>query len=161
MSDKKQTVGEAVYDLSSKTLEPTSAIELQGGMQEDYMKNLLEAVDRGYKKYDKDFYIHVETKAEKILARTLRHYYIDRVSCPTPNYDQTVYRYNREAGQVEYLWTIPDKETCEIFRENALSIVPEEKHLLKFVLDFYDGSLFRYCKKLNGEKLETPELIKG
>lgn len=161
MSDKKKTVGETVYDLSAKTLEPTRALDLQAGMQEDYMKNLLEAVDRGYKRYDKDFYIHVETKAERILHRTLRHYFIDRMSCPTPNYDQTVYKYNREAGQVEYLWTIPDKDTCEHFRENALLIETEEKPLLKFVLDFYDGTLFRYCKKLNGEKMETPELIKG
>ena len=41
--------------------------------------------------------------------------------------------------------------SCEIFKENKDKIVPEERGLLKFVLEYYDGTLFNMAKKLNGE----------
>lgn len=156
----KQTLGSIVADLSTKAPDSTDPIEIQREMQRDYMRNLQEAVDRGYQKYPGDFFIHVELKAEKLLANTFRHYFIDRVTCPTPNYDQSVFRYNRADGKIEYIWTIPDRETCAHLKMHALEVVPEERELLSFVLKFDDGTLFRMCKKFNGEKLETPELIK-
>ena len=101
-----------------------------------------------------------ETKCEPLLPNTYRNYFIDRQTCPTPNYDQAVYRYNRKKEQIEYIWSIPDRETCHHLRINAMHVVPRERELLSFVLKFADGTLFKLCKKLNGEKLETPELIK-
>ena len=156
----KPTLGSIVSDLSQKQSDSRDPIELQRAMQEDYLKNLMEAVDRGYNKYKGDFFIHVELKAEKILANTFRHYFIDRQTCPTPNYDQSVYRYDRTKGQIEYIWSIPDRETSHTLIENALIVVPEERELLSFCLKFADGTLFKMCKKFNGEKLETPELEK-
>lgn len=156
----KPTLGSIVAGLSQKVPESTDPIELQRAMQEDYMKHLMEAVDRGYKRYTTDFFIHVEVKAEKILANTFRHYFIDRVTCPTPNYDQTVFKYNKLDGQIEYIWTIPDRETCHHLIEHALEVVPDERELLSFCIKFANGTLFKLCKKLNGEKLDTPELEK-
>jgi len=160
MEEKRPTVGAIVSELSQKTPDTRSPIELQQEMQKKYMDNLLEAVDRGYKKYPGDFYVHVETKAEKVLANTFRNYFIDRATCPTPNYDQSVFKYSSTDSKIEYLWTIPDKSTCEMFIADALLVAPEEKQLLKFVVEFYDGTLFRLCKKFNKEKLDTPEIIK-
>ncbi len=156
---EKPTLGSIVTDLSQKAPESTDPIEIQRAMQETYMKDLLDAVDRGYKKYNGDFFIHVETKAERLLTNTFRNYFIDRFTCPTPNYDQSVFRYNRRLGQVEYIWTIPDRETCHHLKENVLIVAKEEKQLLEFVLMFDSGELFRLCKKFNKEELETPKLI--
>lgn len=160
MQEQRRNLGAIVSDLSQKSTDKISIIEQQAAMQQDYMKNLTEAVDRGYKKYDKDFFIHVETKAEKLLPNTFRNYFIDRLSCPTPNYDQSVFRYNRQSGQIEYLWTIPDRETCFHLKEHTLEVVPAEQALLSLILKFDDGTLFRMMKKYNGEKLETPEIKK-
>lgn len=156
----KKTVGKTVSELSSKKTENISVIDQQREMQKDYMKNLLDAVDRGYKKYNGDFFVHVETKAEPLLPNTFRSYFIDRLSCPTPNYDQSVFRYNRVKGEIEYLWTIPDRATAHHLIESALEVAPEERELLNFVLKFSDGTLFKLCKKFNNEKLDSPELIK-
>lgn len=156
----KQTLGSIVTDLSQKTTEKISIIDQQREMQKDYMKDLMQAIDRGYSKYPGDFFVHVETKAERLLANTYRNYFIDRLTCPTPNYDQSVFRYNRTQGEIEYIWTIPDRESSYHLVQNALEVSPEEKELLSFILKFADGTLFRLCKKLNGEKLDTPELIK-
>lgn len=157
----KRTLGAIVNDLSQKSPDSRDPIEIQRELQKDYMKNLLEAVDRGYKKYPSNFFIHVETKAEPLLPNTFRNYFIDKQCCPTPNYDQSVFRYNREAGQIEYLWTIPDRETCHHFKANAAIIAPEERGLLSFILKFDSGELLRLCKKYNGEEIDTPQLVKG
>ncbi len=158
--NKKKTIGSIVTELSQKAPESRSPIEIQREMQKEYMRELLQAVDRGFNRYPKDFFIHVETKKEKLLHNTFRNYFIDRQTCPTPNYDQSVYKYDREKGQVEYIWTIPDRETCHHLINNAQYVVKSEQELLDFVIKFANGSLFKLCKKLNGEKLETPELIK-
>ena len=93
------------------------------------------------------------------MQNVLRHYYFSRHSCPTPDYDQTVYQYHREKEDIEFLWVIPSKEACLTFMEQASSIAPEEWGLLHYVLKFADGTLFKLAKQLNNEKLETSEII--
>jgi hypothetical protein len=152
---KKKTIGQIQVENLQKQPDNIKVQDQSDAMLSDYMKNLFEAVDRGYFKYQDSFYIHVETKKEKLLETTLRNYFIDRKTCPTPNYDQSVYRYNKHAGQIEYLWTIPDRDTCFHLRDNALQIHPSERQLLNFVLQFDDGTLLKMCKKFNGEKSDS------
>jgi hypothetical protein len=148
---EKKTVGTIAGELQQKAPESRDPIEIQREMLKDYEKNVVIAIERGLKTINKDFYIEVELKKEKLLENVLRNYFCERTTCPTPGHDQTVFKYNYNSGVVEHLWTVPDRDTCEIFYENALIIVPEERALLKFVLDFYDGTLLRKAKKLNGE----------
>ena len=75
--------------------------------------------------------------------------------------DSWVYKYNHKEEELEYIWTIPDRETCHIFVDNAMLIHPDEKDLLKMIMDFRDGTLWKLCKKLNGEKADRIELDKG
>ena len=157
---EKKTVGAIVSELSQKQPETLDPIEIQRATEQDYIKNLTEAVDRGYQRYKTSFFIEVQTKDEKILQNTFRLYFIDRKSCPTPNYDQTVYRFNYEKGQIEYIWTVPDRETCFHLLEHANEVVKEEQELLKYIIKFANGSLFMISKQYNNEKLETPELAK-
>lgn len=156
----KKTVGAVASELMQKEPDKISIQEQQEAMQQDYMKNLLEAVDRGYKKYDGDFFVEVQTKNEKLLPNVFRNYFIDRVSCPTPNYDQSLFRYNRKKGEVEYIWTIPSREACHHLKNNQLEVVNEEQQLLRFVLMFDNGTLFLMCKKFNGEQIDSPLLNK-
>ncbi len=157
---KKQTVGKIASDLLARPQEKISIIEQQEAMQKEYMKNLLDAVDRGYKEFPNDFFIEVQTKNEKLLPNVFRNYFIPRSSCPTPNYDQSVFRYNRQIAQVEYIWTVPSRDASFYLRDNAAEVVTEERQLLYFVLKFDDGTLFKICKKFNGEEFDSPKLIK-
>ena len=57
---------------------------------------------------------------------------------------------------------VPDQETALTLKENKQIVVPAERSLLQFVLDYYDGNLHRICKKLNGETMDAGSmLIKG
>lgn len=166
---RKKTVGKLVSELSLKTPDSLDPIEIQRATEQEYINELIWCVKHALKKetcrdacpahcderiaLHGDFFVEALVKKEKILVNTFRNFFIPRTTCPTPCYDQTVYRYDAQKEEIEFLWVIPDKETCEVFRENKHIIVPEEQALLRNILSFYDGTLFKRAKKYNGEQL--------
>jgi hypothetical protein len=97
--------------------------------------------------------VSVLLKKEKKLENVLRNYFVVTHDCPTPYFDQTVYKYNHRLCDLKYLWTVPDKETALTLKENKNIVVPAERPLLQFVLDYFDGNLHRLAKHLNGETM--------
>jgi hypothetical protein len=171
------TVGAVASELQQKKQDPISAIELQRATEKEYLDNLVWCVKHARKEVecssiagheacikrsamDKDFFVAALLKKEKLLENVLRNYFVPTVSCPTPHFDQTVYRYNHAKGDIEFLWVIPDKESCEVLRDNKNIVVPAERALLQFVLDYYNGTLFQIAKKLNGETVNPGSLLK-
>jgi len=147
----RETVGKISSDLLLQEAPTKDPIELEREMHTDYEKNVWDCVQRCIKEFPhSDFFVIVVTKKERLMQNVIRNYFFGRQSCPTPEYDQTVYRYTA-AGDLEFLWVVPSKDTCELMRENALMIAPEEKELLRFVLEFYDGTLLKISKKYNKE----------
>lgn len=161
--NKKKTFGKIYSDLQNKASEDKEqilAIELAAEMKKEFMPNLFEAVNRGYSRFEGDFWIDCENKREPLMPRAFRDYFQDKKECPMPRYDQSVFRYNREKGQIEYWWTIPDKQTCIYLLHYRNQIPPEEQQLLKFTWQFMTGELYLLMKKMNGEKIDSPELEK-
>ena len=150
--EKKITAGSASNDLKAKEHAQESAIDYGREMRKDYIKNLLEVLHDGKNKYQGDFYIVVLGKRERLLNNILRNYFFHRKSCPTATHDQTVFKCNQHKDEIELLWTVPDMETSIIFIQNAKDIIPEEMGLLKFILDFKDGTLDILAQKLNNEE---------
>lgn len=150
MADR-ETVGKISSALAQKEVPTKDPIELEREMHKDYERNIFECVDRCKKEYAGDFFVIVTTKKERLMQNVIRNYFFGRHSCPTPQYDQTVYRYNRKDECVEFLWVVPSKDTCELLRDNALQIDKSEKELLGFVLSFYEGTLDKEAMRLNGE----------
>jgi hypothetical protein len=162
MTNKKKTVGEISTDLLAKSHENKHTAYDQ--MQEqltDYDKNLYECVDNYKKKYQGDFFVAVLTKKEHLMANVIRHYFIARQTCPTPNYDQAVYKYNATSCIIEFIWVIPSKPYCLHMLDNYTHLGKEELELFKFVVDFAEGTLFKKAKALSGEKEDSIELEKG
>lgn len=172
------TVGKIASELLDKHNTNLNPQEIQRAQEYEYIQNLEWSVKHAQKKVDcssikdhdycKDrvstqgsFFISVLLKKEKLLENVLRNYFVPTVACPTPTYDQTLYRYDHIKDSIEFIWVIPDRETCETFRENVSIIVPEEWGLLKCVLDFYDGVYFRMAKKFNGEKMSLGIELEG
>jgi len=154
----RDTVGKISLDLSKKTPDSRDPIELEREMHKDYEKNVFLAIERGKKEFGSLFYIVVITKKEPLMKNVLRNYFTPRSSCPTPDYDQALYKYDNDT--LTFLWVVPSKDTCELFRDNLLQIDPSEKELLQFVLRFYDGDLLRLSRKLNGE-IEEGIILEG
>lgn len=156
---KKKRVGQVAVELMQTEAPTRDPIELQRAMQEDYEANLIECWQRGTREFPGDFFIIVETKKERLLPNVYRNYFYCRLSCPTPTYDQAVYRYVKQDDALEFIWVLPSKDTCTVLVDHALEVVPEERELLYFVLQFNDGTLLRIAKELNGERPDSPLLI--
>ncbi len=173
---KKKTVGAEAYERLLKTPETRDPIEIQREVQKDYIANLEWAVRHMQKKvdcshligtgrghdecvqrvgYDGSFYVVVLTKKERLMDNVLRNYFFSTMYCPTPDFNQSVYKYHHDREQLEYLWTLPDEEVCKAFIANTNYVVPEEREMLSYILQFYDGSLIKKARQLNGENLET------
>ena len=151
MAKKKKTVGETAVDLASKADNKHTVVDQMQENLTDYEKNVRDCAQRGLQEHNSDFFVVVLTKKEKLFPNVFRNFFLHRKSCPTPEYDQTVYHYIHKLDALKYLWTVPDKETCKVYLENAAFIPFDEKKLLQFIMDFADGTLDRLSRTLNKE----------
>lgn len=157
---KSLTLGELSHDLIQKDLETDDPIEMQQEMQySSYEHEFETALERAKKKYADDFYLVVLNQRFRIFSNVIRTYFVDRISCPTPDYDQAVYRYDKKSEKVEFLWVIPDKHTCEDMYNDMLIIDEDYRQLLNYVLEFYDGTLLNRAKKFNNEEKQSLVLV--
>ena len=159
------TVGHQARDLILRAnADPgsnTHSVEEQMKEQlKDYEFNVEMAVKDGKSKFNEDFYVIVLTKKERLMENVIRNYFLTRSTCPTPEWDQAVYRYTVPTDSLKFLWVIPSKDACAYLKDQALSIDKEERPLLNFVLAFEDDSLFRMAKTMNGEEDFSPLLAK-
>lgn len=154
----KDTVGKISSDLLLKSRDEDLKHSPHEQMQEqlkDYEHNVELAVKEGKKKYSHDFYVVVLTKKERLMQNVIRNYFFVRATCPTPEWDQTVYKYTFNGDGLEFMWVIPAHDVCQNLKDNALTIDKEERELLEFVMAFDDGRLLEIAKKLNGEKKDS------
>lgn len=156
----KDTVGKLSSSLLPKQVDDTHNSHDQMLEQlSDYDKNIFDCVDANKKYFPSDFYVVVTIKRERLLTNVLRNYFLARHSCPTPEYDQVVYRYNHKDESITFLWVVPSKETCSFMITNALSIPKSEHDLLNFVSRFMNGDLLKEAKRLNREEPDSPLII--
>lgn len=157
---ERDTVGK----LSSELLQQDVHGDITAGdqMQEqlrDYERSVLECLNTGKTQYPDDFYVVVVTKRERLMPNVFRNYFISRQSCPTPNYDQTVYKYNRTDDNLEFLWVLPSIVGIKNILEHRHHLDPSMYTLLRFVLEFLDGSLDKKAQLLNNEPLLKKEMV--
>lgn len=164
MEDTKLTVGAAALELQEKTKDESYApveIQREAHKGESGITGLLECVERGKKEYPGDFYIVCIVKKERLLQNVIRTYYLHRYSCPTPGWDEAVYRYRKADDSIEFLWVVPDKDTCQAFLAAPEHVPVEHAQLYKYVVEYYDGTLLKRCKSYNKEQVDSPLLEKG
>ena len=150
---ERETVGKISLDLMKNSSHDThSAHEQMVEQLSEFDTDLWLCVDAHKKVWpSQNFYIVAITKRERLMSNVIRNFFLGRLSCPTPDYDQAVYFYNCGNDDLEFLWVIPSRQACFYFISHPLEIAPEESHLLRYVLNFADGSLFKMAQKRNNE----------
>lgn len=157
---KKKKAGELSMELAAKAPDSRDPVELQRELMKEYCDEVIKCAMHGKKYYKGDFYIVVITKRERLMHNVLRSYYLHRGTCPTPDWDQAVFQYINDSDNFTELWVIPDKQTCDMLYQNALEVIPEERQLRDYVIDYYQGRLLTKAKQLNGEMPGSPFLLK-
>lgn len=153
---KRETVGKMSSDLKKGESDNThSATEQMREQLSDFEENMEACVRAGKSEHPRDFYVVVITKKERLMDNVIRNYFLNRRTCPTPDWDQAVYKYWHKDEHLDFLWVVPSKDTCQFITDNALTLPDEQKDLLKFVMDFNDGTLLNRAKILNGEIVGT------
>lgn len=159
---KMPTVGEAALKLQESS-EKINPIELQqaihkGNTEDDsFESNVIKAVERGKRDlaHKDNFFIVVLFKKERILHNVLRQYFFPRISCPTPEWDQIVYKYHAKEERLEFLWVVPDKDNCYNLAKHKKHLPLDQQPLCEYSSDFLSGKLDERCKVFNGELRES------
>lgn len=149
---ERETIGKLSAELLQQDTHGDHSVGEQMSEQlSDYEKNILICIARGKSDFPGDFYVIVITKREKLMPNVLRHYFFPRISCPTPDNDQTLYKYHRSDDKIEFIWTVPDKKAIKDLKAHAVDLDPSFKELLRFALEFSDGTLDKKARAMNGE----------
>ncbi len=158
--ERTKTLGHLVVENGQKDHPGiVGVMELVQEANKDYEEKLLSTIEEGKRQREGDFYIVILFKKERLFDEVLRSIFFHRKTCPTPTTSQCVYKYYRDPERLEFLWVVPDKDTCMYYCDNAMEVVEEERDLLNFILDFMSLTLDQKCRELNGETINQPRII--
>lgn len=152
----RETVGKVVTDFYATQQYEAELGEIKQREFDRYMNRLHELKEEGRKKFDKDFFIEICPKKERLMPQLLpRLIGQARSTCPTPFLDQHVYKYNKKDDVIELLWTLPDVYDCKRLKMDAVHLDSFDREVLKYVLDYESGILYRLMKILNKERPDS------
>jgi hypothetical protein len=161
----KKTKGQIIQEHNDKgyTLDD-DVVEYRRTMEPGIISQLRETIDKvrhqdTYK--NKDFYVVLLITIDRIMGHP-KFVFLARQSCPTPVYKQSVWKYKHTSGEIEFLWSIPDKLRYADILNNQIEYItnPETAVLARFVILMENGELLRWVKKENGEKEDAVITIK-
>lgn len=139
---------------------PDSVYELlkqQKESSKDYLLKLREAIEKGKEQYQSEEFIFIEgfTRQDKIMIRSTVTDFFPRITCPTPSFNQVVYRYVMKEDIIEYVWQIPSNKRCLQLLANPLAKSEGERLLIEHVHDLRDGTLEKLTRFLNKEEYQA------
>ena len=156
----RDTVGKISAELLQKdTYADHSAGEQMQEQLREYESNVYDCVASGKSIYSGDFFVVVITKRERLMPNVMRNYFLHRLSCPSPEYDQTLYHYHRADDNLEFVWVIPSIVAVKDMVKHKHNLDMSFYQLLKFVLEFLDGTLEAKARILNNEPLIKKEMV--
>jgi hypothetical protein len=143
-------------DHHSKQIEMEDDIrEYSNIMQHDISKELWRVVeqDKGCPLYaNKNFYVVIMWQRRRV-GWAIGYPVISRISCPTPTPQQTVFKYRRIVGDLQFLWTLPTQATIDdyVLNKSKWLDVKDKADSCKFAVLYKEGKLLEWAKKENGE----------
>jgi len=134
-------------------------IEYRKSMESGIMDRIYDTAQRArlQPQYaNKDFYIVLITTVDRVL-RQPRIIPLARLSCPTPVFKQSVWKYRHVSDQLEFIWSIPDSVLYYHIVANPTKYLEDKEcaDLAKFVILMESGELLDWVKKENGEKIDA------
>ena len=159
-----KTVGEQALeaqknDVQSDYIELQKEIHQGSNSKKSYEEEVWEAVDRGRKDdhMPDDFFVVVLFKKERHLQNIVRQYFFYRQSCPTPEYDQTVYLYEKSKDALNFMWCIPNNATVLNLTTRSKELPFDQQWLADMCKAFTTGELDKWCEQLNQKILEKQQ----
>lgn len=163
---KKEEKQKTLQQLSSELLRvqnETDYNELMKKLVETYPDEIWECVDRAKKAFssnpNRDFYVMSVLTAQPYNRNLWNQKFLYTLECPRPYLNFTVFKYHRKTDELELLWNLPDRDTLNFYYNNRHKASVQDWPLLKYCIEYKDGTLIKKMKALNGESDEKPSLI--
>ncbi len=138
---KEKKFGELYYENSLKPTDSVNVLDLTKELNKKTTQLIEEAI-KDHQDYSDEYYIVIELQSFKIFPGTINQRCCVRKTPPIPRYDHNVWTYNNKTCELKYLYSIPDKLTCERLKDANLEDIPEEeRQLAQFVKDFYKQNI--------------------
>lgn len=139
-------VGQAVYDILSKSQSPIEVGEIISEYAERYTEEVKATIRENENKYVSPFYVVVLHKKEPWAVNVMRNWFIARQTLPTssslrenyPNHSVTVYRYDSKNVKLDLLYSLPTAQDALTIKKNAHLYDPQ---LVDWIRRFDIGSL--------------------
>lgn len=157
MIEKRKTYGQIVNEHRAKNITVDDAIpEYRKPWEIEVIDKIHGAIAEAknqdlYRNHN--FYICVCMKTER-MGNVPRTWTFARRSCPTPTFQQSVWKYHHKSGSLEFLWSIPDAVRYYHIINNPQFYIADKgyQELAKMVLLMESGELLDWVIKENGEK---------
>ena len=148
-------VGQAVYDILSKTQSSQTVEETIEAMSGKYFEKLMDAVEEGCqaKNYPNVFYVLIERKKETLMGNAhnvLKHKYITspfkprskllREECPNSDFD--LYMADKDKCEITHLWTLPTYQDSVTILKNKQMYDPQ---YIAWIEAYNKGTLDQVC----------------
>jgi len=151
----RPTVG-AISEVASEQNPPSSDVrEVQRGLPSNNMSEVWTAVENVIDKFPHDNLFVIHSRVIDKVAKVIRNRYGGHWICPKPNFDNAVYKYNRQHDDLTLLWVLPSIATANYLIANAVHLDKVDRELLQFILDFKDGTLDQLAIKLNERQAKS------
>ena len=143
--------------------ERINAMELMEQLVSTYPDQIWICVDRAKELFksnpNRDFFVSSALKQEPLTPKIWKNQFFPSLECPRPYLNFTVYKYHRKTDELELIWCLPDRETLNHYYNNRHLASPQDFVLLKYCIEYKDGSLWKRMKALNNETEDKPSLI--
>jgi hypothetical protein len=141
---KRKTVGALANELLVRPDEKQGVWDTMKEMTKKFLPEIETCINR-HKDWTEPFYVVVINKRERLMVNVIRQYFLARRTLPTPDLDQSVFKYTPSSGELRYLWTVPDKATVEYLASKVGDIPSDERQLQNFCKFFKTGQLDVMC----------------
>lgn len=154
----KKRIGELVAEHNAKNIQFEDNIrEYTLSMGKEQLKRLEDfavATTKQTRFKQRNFYVILVILVDPLLAEPIFIVLPARLSCPTPCYNHTVYKYHWVSGDLEYLWHIPSKGKAIHIHKNLKAYLenPSTRTVAAFVEAAHSGRLLQWVIKENGKK---------
>lgn len=143
VSPERNTIGTEAVQLAQKGDERIEARDIQQEADKEYFEEIYKAAQaKPACNWRQPFYIVVQITKPGYLVNVIRRRFFARQTLPTPQPDQTVWRYDPRTTDLEYLWTLPDLDAINEISMNRQWLRDEDKMLGEIVVDYLNKSLW-------------------
>jgi len=151
---EEKTFGKVFSDIKGKLAELVDLREIAQAKKEDFYRDLIEAVERGYAQFSGNFFIHIMLKEEVVFDGIAHFYFVPRETPPYPVTNTILYFCDQEKDDFEVWWALPSMKTCVWFMTSEAAKVFDRDMYGTYLMvaDFYCGVLDKkvddYCNSM-------------